>query len=111
MTTKEQIAEALEEIATLLELKEENPFKIRAYQNAARSIEAFGASFADLQNQEALERSPASEKRSRRKSVNWQARAGSNFSTNCARNFRPPFWNCFPFRGWARKKSRRSTSS
>ena len=58
MTTKEQIAEALEEIATLLELKEENPFKIRAYQNAARSIEAFGASFSDLQNQEALEKIP-----------------------------------------------------
>src|SRR2546421_665663 len=58
MTTKEQIAEALEEIATLLELKEENPFKIRAYQNAARSIESFGASFSDLQNQEALEKIP-----------------------------------------------------
>src|SRR5437762_6776653 len=58
MTTKEQIAEALEEIATLLELKEQNPFKIRAYQNAARSIEAFGASFSDLQNQEALEKIP-----------------------------------------------------
>ena len=56
--TKEQIAETLEEIATLLELKEENPFKIRAYQNAARSIEAFGASFSDLQNQEALEKIP-----------------------------------------------------
>jgi DNA polymerase (family X) len=56
--TKEQIAEALEEIATLLELKDENPFKIRAYQNAARSIEAFGASFSDLQNQETLEKIP-----------------------------------------------------
>ncbi|PYM03289.1 MAG: histidinol-phosphatase [Verrucomicrobia bacterium] len=55
---KEKIAEALEEIATLLELKEENPFKIRAYQNAARSIEAFGASFTDLQNQETLEKIP-----------------------------------------------------
>src|SRR5690348_4685045 len=41
MMTKEKIADALEEIATLLELKDENPFKIRAYQNAARSIEAF----------------------------------------------------------------------
>ena len=50
--------EALEEIATLLELKEENPFKIRAYQNAARSIEAFGASFSGLQNQETLEKIP-----------------------------------------------------
>ena len=36
---KEQIVEVLETIATLLELQEENPFKIRAYTNAARSIE------------------------------------------------------------------------
>src|SRR6478609_1447572 len=58
MMTKEKIAEALEEIATLLELNDENPFKIRAYQNAARSIEAFGAGFSDLQNQETLEKIP-----------------------------------------------------
>src|SRR5438874_2492632 len=58
MMTKEKIADALEEISILLELKDENPFKIRAYQNAARSIEAFGASFCDLQNQETLEKIP-----------------------------------------------------
>jgi DNA polymerase (family X) len=58
MMTKEKIAEALEEIGTLLELKDENPFKIRAYQNAARSIDAFGASFSDLQNLETLEKIP-----------------------------------------------------
>lgn len=56
--SKEQIAQALEEIATLMELKGENPFKIRAYANAARSIEAWGASFADLQNEETLEKIP-----------------------------------------------------
>src|SRR5437868_9874813 len=56
--TKEEIARALEEIATLLELKDENPFKIRAYANAARSIEAWGASFSDLQSEEALEKIP-----------------------------------------------------
>src|SRR5437899_9318066 len=56
--TKEEIAAALEEIATLLELKGENPFKIRAYTNAARSIEAWGASFSDLQNEETLEKIP-----------------------------------------------------
>src|SRR5207248_1485550 len=56
--TKEEIAAALEEIATLLELKGENPFKIRAYSNAARSIEAWGASFADLQSEETLEKIP-----------------------------------------------------
>ena len=38
--TKEQIAEILLDIATLLELKGENPFKSRAYVNAARSLEA-----------------------------------------------------------------------
>src|SRR5271156_166824 len=37
--TKDQIAEILSEIATLLELKGENPFKSRAYVNAARALE------------------------------------------------------------------------
>ena len=36
---KEQVAEVLVEIGTLLELKGENPFKTRAYTNAARTIE------------------------------------------------------------------------
>ena len=36
---KHQVAEILVEIGTLLELKGENPFKTRAYQNAARTIE------------------------------------------------------------------------
>lgn len=39
--TKDQVAEIFNEIATLLELKGENPFKSRAYSNAARAIEAF----------------------------------------------------------------------
>jgi DNA polymerase (family 10) len=41
--TKSEIDGILEQIATLLELKGENPFKIRAYTNAARAIETFGA--------------------------------------------------------------------
>src|SRR6266404_904487 len=41
--TKSEIAGILENIAALLELKGENPFKIRAYTNAARAIETFGA--------------------------------------------------------------------
>jgi DNA polymerase (family X) len=36
---KGQVAEVLVSIATLLELKGENPFKVRAYLNAARTIE------------------------------------------------------------------------
>ena len=36
---KDQVAEILNEIGTLLELKGENPFKTRAYSNAARALE------------------------------------------------------------------------
>jgi len=56
--TKGEIAAVLEEIAILLELKNENPFKIRAYTNAARSLETFGGNVSDLQNEEALEKIP-----------------------------------------------------
>ncbi len=37
--TKNEIADVLEEIGTLLELKGENPFKVRAYQTGARALE------------------------------------------------------------------------
>src|SRR5436305_2722151 len=56
--TKSQIAAVLEEIATLLELKDENPFKIRAYANAARSLETFGGNLGDFQDEEALAKIP-----------------------------------------------------
>src|SRR5881296_2754739 len=56
--TKNEIAAVLEEIGALLELKGENPFKIRAYANAARSIEAWGGSLSDLQDEEALSKIP-----------------------------------------------------
>jgi DNA polymerase (family 10) len=39
-------------------LKDENPFKIRAYANAARSIEAWGGNLSDLQDEEALAKIP-----------------------------------------------------
>ncbi len=56
--TKEEIASILEQIATLLELKAENPFKIRAYTNAARAIETFGANVSNFQDEEAIAKIP-----------------------------------------------------
>jgi DNA polymerase (family 10) len=41
--TKAEIAAVLTDIASLLELQGENPFKIRAYQTGARAIEALSA--------------------------------------------------------------------
>ena len=61
---KATIADVLEKIATLLELKGENPFKIRAYTNAARSLETWGGNISDLRDEETLEKFPASAKRS-----------------------------------------------
>jgi len=45
---KEKVAEILVEIGTLLELSGENPFKTRAYANAARALEALGEPLAEL---------------------------------------------------------------
>ncbi len=56
--TKEQIAGVLERIAMLLELKGENPFKIRAYTNAARAIETFGGNVSNFQDEEAVAKIP-----------------------------------------------------
>ena len=45
---KDHVAEILIEIGTLLELKGENPFKTRAYLNAARAIESCNESLDKL---------------------------------------------------------------
>ncbi len=56
---KEQVVEVLETIATLLELQaEENPFKIRAYTNAARSIETWGGNLRELAAEDRLQEIP-----------------------------------------------------
>ena len=45
---KKRVVEILEEIATLLEFKGENPFKTRAYNNAARALEGVADDLAEL---------------------------------------------------------------
>jgi DNA polymerase (family 10) len=48
VVTKETVIRILEEIAILLELSGENPFKSRAYQNAARNLEKLDTDFVVL---------------------------------------------------------------
>lgn len=52
--TREQAAEVLTEIATLLELKGENPFKIRAYTNGARALESLAEPLEKLVKEDRL---------------------------------------------------------
>ena len=49
-----EIAQILEEIAELLEIKGENPFKIRAYHNGARIVESMSQDLADYVEKETL---------------------------------------------------------
>src|SRR6266403_2792313 len=51
---KEQVAEVFVNIATLLELKGENPFKSRAYSNAARALEGLSEPLQKLVTEERL---------------------------------------------------------
>jgi DNA polymerase (family 10) len=48
------VANALEEIAALLELKGENAFKVRAFQNAARTVETLPGDLAEASESGAL---------------------------------------------------------
>jgi DNA polymerase (family 10) len=51
---KEKVAEILIEIGTLLELKGENPFKTRAYLNAARTLESLTEPLSKLVEEKRL---------------------------------------------------------
>src|SRR5262249_861730 len=51
---KDQVAEILTEIGILLELKGENPFKTRAYANAARTLETLSEPLDKLIAEERL---------------------------------------------------------
>jgi DNA polymerase (family 10) len=46
--TRENLAEVLEEIALLLELKGENPFKVRAYRQGAETVRGFDGDIVQL---------------------------------------------------------------
>ena len=53
-----QIAKVFEDIADLLELKGENPFKIRAYQKVVRSIEHLPVEIEQLVKEDKLREVP-----------------------------------------------------
>ncbi len=55
---KTAVASILEEIASLLELKGENPFKARAYQNAARVVSALDGDLDELVRANRLKGTP-----------------------------------------------------
>ena len=51
---KDEVAQILEQISRLLELKGENPFKIRAYVNAARALDTLSGDFEKMIEEDRL---------------------------------------------------------
>ena len=52
--TRENLAEVLEEIALLLELKGENPFKVRAYRQGAETVRNYDGEIVELASKNEL---------------------------------------------------------
>ncbi len=101
---KAKIAEVLEEIATLLELKGENPFKIRAYTNAARSLGTWGGSATDLCNEETLAKIPGIGKALAAKISELATAGTSEFHKNLRDQFPPGILELFSLPGLGAKK-------
>src|SRR5216117_2562295 len=102
--TKEEIAGVLEQIATLLELKDENPFKVRAYTNAARAIETFGANLSGFQDEEAVAKIPGIGKSIALK-IKELAETGSlKYFEELSAEFRPGILELFSLPGLGAKK-------
>src|SRR5947207_2351847 len=102
--TKGDIAAVLEEIGTLLELKGENPFKIRAYANAGRSIEAWGGNLSDLQDEEALGKIPGIGKAIAAKVKELAATGSLKYLDELRAEFPPAILQLFSISGLGAKK-------
>ncbi len=53
--TREELADVLDEIALLLELKGENPFKVRAYRHGAETVRGFDGEIVELAEKNQLD--------------------------------------------------------
>ena len=101
---KEQIVEILETIATLLELQEENPFKIRAYTNAARSIETWGGNLRELAEENRLQEIPGVGKAIAGKVTELALTGSSKFYDELRAKFPPDIIELFSLPGLGAKK-------
>ena len=101
---KEQIVDVLETIATLLELQEENPFKIRAYTNAARSIETWGGNLRELAEEDRLEEIPGVGKAIAGKISDLVLTGSSKFYDDLRAQFPPDILELFSLPGLGAKK-------
>ncbi|HEX4707310.1 MAG TPA: DNA polymerase/3'-5' exonuclease PolX [Candidatus Udaeobacter sp.] len=102
--TKEEIATVLEKVATLLELKDENPFKVRAYTNAARAIETFGGNVENFEDEEAVAKIPGIGKSIALKIKELAATGSLKYLQDLTTEFPPGILELFSLPGLGAKK-------
>ncbi len=102
--TKEAIAETLEGIAQLLDLKGENTFKIRAYQNAARAVETYAGDLEEAVRQSALDQIEGIGKSAAEKIAELVTTGHSTYFDELRAGFPPGLFDLFSINGLGAKK-------
>jgi len=100
----DEIADVLESIAQLLELQGENPFKIRAYTNAARALPGAALSADELKDPERLEEIDGIGKAIAEKISTLAATGTLPFYENLKESFPPEIFQLFDLQGLGAKK-------
>jgi DNA polymerase (family 10) len=102
--TREEMAEVLEEIALLLELKDENPFKIRAYRQGAEAVRGFDGDIAGLAASGELHGIKGIGEALRDKLHELAATGSLKFHQNLRAEFPPGLFDLFELQGLGPKK-------
>jgi len=102
--SKDEITEILENIARLLELKGENPFKVRAYRNAARALETLSEPLTTLVAEDRLEAVDGIGKATAEKIATLATTGSLDYYTELREEFPPDIFTLFDLQGLGAKK-------
>ena len=104
--TNAEIAAVFEQMADLLEFQGDNPFRVRAYRNAARAIRDLGESVAAIvaDNPERLLEIDGIGKEVAEKTARWSRPAACRSWRNCWPRSPRACWPCCGFRASGRRK-------
>ena len=107
--TREHMAEVLEEIALLLELKDENPFKVRAYRHGAETVRNYDGDIVQLATENQLAGIKGIGEALRDKLHELASTGSLKFHQDLRAEFPPGSRNSSNSRDLARKKSKPCT--
>jgi DNA polymerase (family X) len=101
---KDEIADVFENIARLLELKGENPFKVRAYTHAARALETLSEPLETLISEERLTAVDGIGKATGEKIAELSTHGRLDYYNNLREEFPPDILTLFDIQGLGAKK-------